>query len=36
VFLYQPGGAVAARLREGGGELQGVLAKSGAPLSLVR
>ncbi len=36
VFLYQPGGAVAARLREGGGGLQGVLAKSGAPLSLVR
>jgi hypothetical protein len=36
VFLYQPGGAVAARLREGGGGLQGVLAKSGAPLSLAR
>jgi hypothetical protein len=36
VFLYQPGGAVAARLRENGGGLEGVLAKSGAPLSLSR
>ena len=36
VFLYQPGGAVAARLREGGRGLEGVLAKSGAPLSLAR
>lgn len=36
VFLYQPGGAVAARLREGGAGLEGVLAKSGAPLSLSR
>jgi hypothetical protein len=36
VYLYQPGGAVAARLRTGGGGLSGVLAKSGAPLSLAR
>ena len=32
VYLYQPGGAVAARLRAGGRGLEGVLAKSGAPL----
>ncbi len=36
VYLYQPGGAVAARLRSGGGALEGVLAKSGAPLTLAR
>lgn len=36
VYLYQPGGAVAARLRSGGGGLEGVLAKSGAPLALSR
>ncbi len=36
VYLYQPGGSVAARLRSGGSELSGVLAKSGAPLTLVR
>jgi hypothetical protein len=36
VFLYQPGGAVAARLRPGPGALEGVLAKSGAPLTLTR
>lgn len=36
VYLYQPGGAVAARLRSGGGSLDGVLAKSGAPLTLTR
>lgn len=36
VYLYQPGGAVAARLRIAGGSLEGVLAKSGAPLSLSR
>lgn len=36
VYLYQPGGAVAARLRTGGGALEGVLAKSGAPLTLAR
>jgi hypothetical protein len=36
VYLYQPGGNVAARLRTGGGGLSGVLAKSGAPLSLAR
>ena len=36
VYLYQPGGAVAARLRPAGGSLEGVLAKSGAPLTLAR
>jgi hypothetical protein len=36
VYLYQPGGAVAARLRPAAGSLDGVLAKSGAPLSLSR
>jgi hypothetical protein len=36
VFLYQPGGAVAARLRPSGGAMDGVLAKSGAPLALSR
>ena len=36
VYLYQPGGAVAARLRSSDGSLSGVLAKSGAPLTLVR
>lgn len=36
VYLYQPGGAVAARLRPSGGSLEGVLAKSGAPLTLSR
>jgi hypothetical protein len=36
VFLYQPGGAVAARLRPSGGSMDGVLAKSGAPLTLSR
>jgi Protease inhibitor Inh len=36
VYLYQPGGAVAARLRPSGGAMEGVLAKSGAPLTLTR
>ena len=36
VYLYQPGGTVAARLRTAGGSLEGVLAKSGAPLVLSR
>jgi hypothetical protein len=36
VYLYQPGGAVAARLRTSSGSLEGVLAKSGAPLTLSR
>lgn len=36
VYLFQPGGAVAARLRPGGGGLNGVLSKSGAPLTLTR
>jgi hypothetical protein len=36
VYLYQPGGAVTARLRSGGDGMTGVLAKSGAPLSLTR
>jgi hypothetical protein len=34
IYLYQPGGTVTARLRGSGGSLNGVLAKSGAPLSL--
>jgi hypothetical protein len=36
VYLYQSGGAVAARLRGSGGSLDGVLAKSGAPLALTK
>lgn len=36
VYLYQPGGAVAARLRASGGAMDGVIAKSGAPLTLAR
>ncbi len=36
VYLYQPGGSVAARLRSEGGSLNGVIAKSGAPLTLTR
>ncbi|KAA2236839.1 AprI/Inh family metalloprotease inhibitor [Salinarimonas soli] len=36
VYLYQPGGTVAARLRSGGGALEGALTKSGAPLTLAR
>ncbi|ACL61980.1 AprI/Inh family metalloprotease inhibitor [Methylobacterium nodulans] len=36
VYLYQPGGTVAARLRPAGGAMDGALSKSGAPLSLVR
>lgn len=36
VYLYQTGGAVAARLRGSSSSLSGVLAKSGAPLSLSR
>ena len=36
VYLYQTGGAVAARLRGSSSALSGVLAKSGAPLSLSR
>lgn len=36
VYLYQPGGTVAARLRQGGGALDGALSKSGASLALVR
>ncbi|MGU3540557.1 AprI/Inh family metalloprotease inhibitor [Methylobacterium sp. A54F] len=36
VYLYQPGGTVAARLRQGGGSLDGALSKSGASLALVR
>jgi hypothetical protein len=36
VYLYQTGGAVAARLRGSSGALSGVLAKSGAPLSMGR
>ncbi|KQP61026.1 hypothetical protein ASG40_17450 [Methylobacterium sp. Leaf399] len=36
VYLYQPGGTVTARLRQGGGALDGALSKSGASLSMVR
>lgn len=36
VYLYQTGGSVAARLRGSSSSLSGVLAKSGAPLSLGR
>jgi hypothetical protein len=36
VYLYQTGGAVTARLRGSSSSLSGVLAKSGAPLSLTR
>ncbi len=36
VYLYQPGGAVAARLNSSGGSMSGALAKSGAPLTLTR
>jgi hypothetical protein len=34
IYLYQSGGAVAARLRGAGGSLDGVMSKSGAPLTL--
>jgi hypothetical protein len=36
VYLYQPGGTVTARLRQGGGGLDGALSKSGAALALAR
>ncbi len=36
VYLYQQGGSVAARLRQGGGGLEGALTKSGAALALNR
>ena len=36
VYLYQPGGSVAARLRQGGAGLDGALTKSGAALALNR
>ena len=36
VYLYQSGGTVAARLRSAGGNMEGALAKSGAPLTLAR
>lgn len=36
IYLYQPGGAVAARLRNNGAGYDGVLTKSGASLSLAR
>lgn len=36
VYLYQPGGTVTARLRQGGGGLDGALSKSGASLTLAR
>jgi hypothetical protein len=36
IYLYQPGGAVTARLRSSGGSMEGALSKSGAPLTLAR
>ena len=36
VYLYHPGGTVTARLRQGGGGLDGALSKSGASLTLAR
>jgi hypothetical protein len=36
VYLYQPGGAVTARLRAADGAMEGQLSKSGAPLTLSR
>jgi hypothetical protein len=36
VYLYQTGGSVAARLRGSSGSLSGVLARSGAPVSMGR
>ncbi len=36
VYLYQTGGAVAARLRGSSSSLSGALARSGAPLSMGR
>ncbi len=36
VYLYQPGGTVAARLKGGAGNLEGVLTNSGAGLSLTK
>ena len=36
VYLYQPGGTVTARLRQGGAALDGALSKSGASLAMVR
>lgn len=36
VFLYQPGGTVTARLKQAGASLDGQLARSGAPLSMIR
>lgn len=34
VILYEPGGGVVARLRQGGGGYNGATAKSGAPVSM--
>jgi hypothetical protein len=36
VYLYQPGGSVAARLKGDSKTMDGALAKSGAPVNLVR
>jgi hypothetical protein len=36
VYLYQPGGAITARMRVSGGAMDGVLSKSGAPLKMAR
>lgn len=34
VYLYEPGGTVAARLKARGGQISGTLSKSGAPITL--
>jgi hypothetical protein len=36
VYLYESGGGVAARLKQGGGGFQGASAKSGAPITLTK
>jgi hypothetical protein len=36
IYLYQQGGAVAARLQATPGTMQGVIARSGAPLTMAR
>lgn len=36
VFLYQPGGTVTARLKQAGASLDGQLARSGGPVSMIR
>lgn len=36
IILYEPGGEVAARLRQGGGGFNGVSTKTGAPISIAK